>query len=89
MSTHNIYFCGEIRQIFTRYPPLSRPMVWSEPMLFAHISSKPRETPAKDLDMASQKHAYIILTPLNPNFFYSKTGIYRGIHYFSYFCSKT
>ena len=20
---------------------------------------------------------------------YSKTGVYRGIHYFSYFCSKT
>ena len=28
----------------------------------------------------SQKHAYIIL--------YSKTEIYRGIHYFSYFAKK-
>ena len=35
----------------------------------------------------SWKHSYIILTPLNP-FLYSKTGVYRGIHYFSYFCSK-
>ena len=26
MSTHNICFRGEIRKIFTRYPPLSRPM---------------------------------------------------------------
>ena len=37
---------------------------------------------------ASRKYAYIILTPLNP-LLYSKTGVYRGIHYFSYFCSKT
>ena len=27
MSTHNICFRGEIRKIFTGYPPLSRPMV--------------------------------------------------------------
>ena len=27
MSTYNICFCGEIRKIFTGYPPLSRPMV--------------------------------------------------------------
>ena len=27
MSTHNIYLRGEIRKIFTRYPPLSRPMI--------------------------------------------------------------
>ena len=26
MSTNNICFCGEIRKIFTGYPPLSRPM---------------------------------------------------------------
>ena len=26
MSNHNICFCGEIRKIFTGYPPLSRPM---------------------------------------------------------------
>ena len=36
----------------------------------------------------SRKHAYIILTPLNPSL-HSKTGVYRGINYFSYFCSKT
>ena len=30
MSTHNICFHGEIRKIFTRYPPLSRPMHMSE-----------------------------------------------------------
>ena len=24
MNTHNICFCGEIRKIFTGYPPLSR-----------------------------------------------------------------
>ena len=27
MSTHNICFRGEIRKIYTGYPPLSRPMV--------------------------------------------------------------
>ena len=37
--------------------------------------------------VTSRKHAYIILTPLNP-LLYSKTEVYRGIHYFSYFCSK-
>ena len=30
----------------------------------------------------SRKHAYIILK-------YGKTGLWRGIHYVSYFCSKT
>ena len=25
---HNICFCGEIRKIFTGYPPLSRPYIW-------------------------------------------------------------
>ena len=34
------------------------------------------------------KHAYIIFNPLNPTFI-SKTGVYRSIHYFSYFYSKT
>ena len=28
MSTHNISFRGEIRKIFTRYPPLSRPTLY-------------------------------------------------------------
>ena len=37
---------------------------------------------------SSRKHAWIILTPLTP-LLYCKTGVYRGIHYFSYFCSKT
>ena len=36
---------------------------------------------------SSRKHVYIILTPLNPTF-YSKTGVYSGIHYFSYFVKK-
>ena len=36
---------------------------------------------------ASRKHAYIILRP-ETSHLYSKTGVYRGIHYFSYFCSK-
>ena len=29
MSTHNICFRGEIRKIFSGYPPLSRPMILS------------------------------------------------------------
>ena len=32
---------------------------------------------------SSRNHTYIILTPL-----YSKTGVYRGIHYFSYSTQK-
>ena len=39
-------------------------------------------------NQSSRKHTYIILTPLNP-ILCSKTGVYRDIHYFSYFCSKT
>ena len=35
----------------------------------------------------SKKYAYIILTPLNP-LLYSETGVYWGIHYFSYFARK-
>ena len=31
MSTHNICFRGEIRKIFTGYPPLFRPMMFSTP----------------------------------------------------------
>ena len=29
MSTHNICFHGEIRKIFTGYPPLTKPMNYS------------------------------------------------------------
>ena len=28
MSTHNISFHGEIRKIFTGYPPLTRPIIY-------------------------------------------------------------
>ena len=38
--------------------------------------------------LTSRKHIFIILTPLNP-IKYSKTAVYRGLHYCSYFCSKT
>ena len=49
---------------------------WSWPMWSAYT-------------ITSRKYdIYIILTPLNPTL-YSKTRVYRGIHYFSYFCSKT
>ena len=39
-------------------------------------------------NLESRKHAYIILTHLTP-LLCSKTEVYKGIHYFSYFCSKT
>ena len=39
-------------------------------------------------DIPTRKHAYIILIPYTP-LLYSKTVVYRGMHYFSYFCSKT
>ena len=42
----------------------------------------------KSVSEPLRKHAYIVLTPLNP-LLYSETGVYRGIHHFSYFCSKT
>ena len=48
---------------------------------------KPQHNQSMNND-SSWKHTYIILTPLKPHI-YSKTGLYRGIHYFSYFCSKT
>ena len=35
----------------------------------------------------SRKHACIILTPLN-SILHSETGVYRGIHYFSYFAKN-
>ena len=35
----------------------------------------------------SRKHAYIILTPLTP-LLYSKTGVYRSIHFFFLFLLK-
>ena len=37
---------------------------------------------------SSRKHTFTSLTPLTP-LLYSKTGVYKGIHYFSYICSKT
>ena len=36
---------------------------------------------------SSRKHTYIILTPFNSTL-YSKTGVYRGIHYFFLFLLK-
>ena len=35
---------------------------------------------------SSRKHAYIILISFNHPLLYNKTGVYRGIHYFFYFC---
>ena len=42
MSTDNIYFHGEIRKIFTGYPPLTRSMVFGESavMIFSYFSIK-------------------------------------------------
>ena len=37
--------------------------------------------------LSSLKHAYVTLTPLNP-YLYSKTGVYRGIHYLFLFLLK-
>ena len=36
---------------------------------------------------SSRKHAYMF-DPLRPHFYKVKAGVNRGIHYFSYFCSK-
>ena len=32
--------------------------------------------------LTSRKHAYVILTPHKTPLLYSKTGVYRGMHYF-------
>ena len=37
--------------------------------------------------MTSREHVRVLQTPYTP-LAYSKTGVYRGIHYFSYLCSK-
>ena len=39
MSTHNICFRGEIRKIFTGYPPLSRPML----LMFLQCGTRTRD----------------------------------------------
>ena len=39
-------------------------------------------------EKTSRKHAYIILTPLKLHFYKSKTWVFRGINYFSYFAKK-
>ena len=41
-----------------------------------------------DKTISSRKHAYVILTPLNPTL-YRKTEVYRGIHYFFLILLKT
>ena len=38
-------------------------------------------------ETSSRKHAYIMLTPLNP-LLYNKTWVYRAVYYCSFFCSK-
>ena len=40
MSTHNICFRGEIRKIFTGYPPLSRPMFMDNLGKFSYFTMK-------------------------------------------------
>ena len=39
------------------------------------------------IELSRKKYLYNF-DPLTPHFFYSKTGVYRGIYIFSYFCSK-
>ena len=55
--------------------------VW---VIFFHLPENGIKGIKELADKTSKKHACIILTLL-----YSKTGVYRGIHYFSYFCPKT
>ena len=43
----------------------------------------------KTLVDASRIHTHIILTPCKPHFYTVKLGFTGGIHFFSYFCSKT
>ena len=43
-----------------------------------------------DPDEMAHHHENMLMyfDPLKPHFYNSKTGVYRGIHYFSYLCSK-
>ena len=56
-----------------------------------------REGPDQPAHPQSNQSLYCPITktclynadPLKPHFYYSKTGVYMGIQYFTYFCSKT
>ena len=77
---------GKFSTIWALYQPQHEKMY-----LVACASNEDSNQPVRsdqNLCCPSREHTYIILTPLNP-ILYSKTGVDRGIHYFSYFCSKT
>ena len=55
------------------------------------LQAKPRPKIKFNNHVTVTKHHETYLynyDPLKPHL-YSKTGVYRGIHYFPYFCSKT
>ena len=54
--------------------------------LSTKLNSERKDLCNKKCFRSSQKHAYIILIPLKTHFYIVNRG--RGIHYFSYFCSK-
>ena len=60
-----------------------------------YINNKPVKSKATSLPLpnkvvkcSSRNHTYIIFTPIKSHFYIVKL-VYRGIHQFSYFCSKT
>ena len=63
---------------------------WTQPRTLAinlHFWTLPRLCISYREQYITKTCLYNFLRPSTPSF-YSKTGIYRGIQYFSYFCSK-
>ena len=53
------------------------------------LGGKTRERPERTYYVNITKTYLYNFDPFKPHFLYSKTGVYKGIYYFSYFCSKT
>ena len=52
------------------------------------ITDRSRALVQSSCKHASCKHVRVINTPLHPSFYYSKIGVYRGIHNFLIFALK-
>ena len=62
----------------------------TETILLIATDQKDTRAYAISLDLNKQaKTCQYNFDPLKPHFYIVETGVYRGIHYFSYFCSKT
>ena len=60
MSTHNICFHGEIRKIFTWYPPISRPMFEHQCQQYLRICA-PSEDSDQPVWIWSRRHLHSLI----------------------------